>query len=173
MREISGRAVAGAASVIIGTAGERRRKMENAKNAGTVGWFKECVHRSRNGMFSEVKTVTPGLAEVILSSNQDNRNVRSVKLAQMVSDMVGGKWALNGESIIISDTGELNDGQHRLMALIAAKKCLPLLFTFGAKRETRITLDQGANRSSGDYLHMTGVPYASAQAANRASAYRL
>lgn len=135
------------------------------KNAGTVGWFQQCVHRSRNEIFSEIKTITPAMAEVILSQNHDNRGVRPTKLAQMVADMKSGRWALNGEPIIISKDGQLNDGQHRLMALVDAKVSLPLLFVFGVERETRTTVDQGANRSVGDYLKMDGVQNTSTLAA--------
>lgn len=127
------------------------------KNAGTVGWLKECIHRSRGGIFSELKTVTPALAGVMLSQNPDNRKIRSNKFMQLVSDMREGRWSLNGEPIIFASTGDLNDGQHRLMALIEANVCLPMLFVFGVERETRTTVDQGALRSPGDYLQMGGV----------------
>lgn len=127
------------------------------KNAATVGWLQQCIHRSRNEIFSEVKTVTPAMAEIILNNNDANRRVRPYKLSQMVSDMRYDRWTLNGEPIIVAKTGELNDGQHRLMALIEAKVCLPMLFVFGVERTSRTTVDQGASRTPGDYLHMDGV----------------
>lgn len=130
------------------------------KNAGTVGWFQQAIHRSRNEVFSETKTITPGLAEVILTQNVGNRRVRTAKFAQLVSDMRDGRWTFNGEPIIVAKTGELNDGQHRLMALIEANVCLPFLFVFGVDRESRTTVDQGSNRTSGDYLQMSGIPNA-------------
>lgn len=130
------------------------------KNAATVGWFQQCVHKGHNEIFSEVKTITPAMAEVILNNNPDNRKLREVKLLQLVSDMKSGRWSMNGEPIIVAKTGELNDGQHRLQALIDAKVSLPLLFVFGVDRETRTTVDQGAARSAGDYLAMEGAHYA-------------
>jgi hypothetical protein len=130
------------------------------KNAGTVGWLQQCIHRGRNEIFSEVKTVTPALAEIILSQNHENRRIRPYKLAQIVSDMTNGRWQLNGEAIVIAKTGELNDGQHRLMGIVDSKTPQPLLFVFGVERETRTTLDQGAARSANDYLQMDGVPNA-------------
>jgi hypothetical protein len=137
--------------------GAKPGKEPGVKNAATVGWFRECVHRSRNEIFSEIKTVTPAMAEVILSQNHDNRRPRPRKLTQMTRDMEAGRWSMNGEPIIVAKTGELNDGQHRLMALVDAKVSLPMLFVFGVDRETRTTVDQGANRSPGDYLQMSGV----------------
>jgi hypothetical protein len=137
--------------------GAKPGKEPGVKNAATVGWFRECVHRSRNEIFSEIKTVTPAMAEVLLNQNHDNRNIRPVKLDQLISDMQNGRWAMNGEPLIFAKDGSLNDGQHRLMALVQAKVPLPMLFVFGVERETRTTVDQGATRSPGDYLHMGGV----------------
>lgn len=137
---------------------------KKVKNEGTLGWLKQSVHRGRNDIFSEVKMVTPQLAEVILTQNPDNRKIRPIKFDQMVLDMKHGRWTMNGEPIIIANTGELNDGQHRLMALIEANVTLPLLFVFGVERESRTTVDQGAPRYAGDYLQMQGVVSANQQA---------
>jgi hypothetical protein len=132
--------------------------------AGTVHWFDECVARGKRERFSMEVLVTPGLANVILGKNPDNRNLGPAKLLQFASDMRNGRWALNGEPIIIAKTGELNDGQHRLNALIDANAVLPLIFQFGVERETRFTVDQGKCRSAADYLSMEGVPNATATA---------
>jgi hypothetical protein len=132
--------------------------------AGTVHWFDECVARGKRERFSEEVIVTPGLANVILGNNPDNRNVGPAKLAQFASDMRHGRWALNGEPLIIAKTGELNDGQHRLNALIEANVSLPMIFQFGLERDTRFTVDQGKCRSAADYLGMEGMPNATATA---------
>lgn len=135
------------------------------KNVASIGWFQQCIHRSRNEVFSEVKAITPQMAEAMLTNNPDNRGIKPAKLEQMVLDMREGRWSFNGEPIIVAKTGELNDGQHRLTALIRADATLPMLFVFGVERETRTTLDQGANRSPGDYLAMEGHPNANQVAA--------
>lgn len=141
------------------------RQPVRIKNEGTLGWFKQALHRSRNEIFSEVKTVTPQLAEIILQNNPDNRSIRASKFMQLVSDMRNGRWTMNGEPVIIAKTGELNDGQHRLKAVVEAGVSVPILFVFGVERDTRTTVDQGANRSASDYLGMTGVVNASVTAA--------
>lgn len=129
--------------------------------AGTVHWFNECVERSKSGVFSEVVTVTPGLASAILQRNENNRNVRKVKAAHYANDMARGRWTFNGEPIIIADTGDLNDGQHRLYGVIDANTPLPFLFVFGLPRESRLTVDQGGARTAGDYLAMGSMKNAS------------
>lgn len=127
------------------------------KNAATIGWLQQSIHRGRNEIFSELKLITPAMAEVILTQNHDNRNIKPVKLAQMVRDMAAGRWRVNGEPIIIATTGELNDGQHRLMAIIQSQTALQMLFVFGVERETRTTVDQGATRGVHDYIQMDGL----------------
>lgn len=138
---------------------------KESKKPASISWFQQCVHRSRNEVFTEVKTITPQMAEVMLLNNPDNRKIREYKLMQMVHDMRDGRWSFNGEPIIVAKTGELNDGQHRLKAVVASGKSVPMLFVFGVDRDTRTTVDQGAPRNAGDYLGMEGVPNAVQMAA--------
>lgn len=133
--------------------------------AGTVQWLNDCIERSKtDGLFSEVVTLTLGLAGELLRRNPDNRHIRKTKVAQFTRDILADRFALNGEAIKITTDGLLNDGQHRATAVIEANKPLVTLFTFGVERETRTTLDQGAARGAGDYLSMDGVQNATTQA---------
>lgn len=140
-------------------------KTAKKPEAGTVHWFDQCIQRGKREVFSETITVTPGLANAILGSNPDNRNIRPTKLAQFATDMRAGRWAFNGEPVIVAKSGDLNDGQHRLGAIIEANVPIPMLFVFGVDRDTRTTVDQGSARTASDYLGMEGVQYA-AQAAS-------
>jgi hypothetical protein len=132
--------------------------------AGTVTWFDQCVERGKGGVFSEPTTLTPGLAGELLKRNPDNRNIRQTKVLQYEADMRNGRWSFNGEPLIISVEGLINDGQHRLRALVEANVTLPMLFVFGVDREARLTIDQGAARTAGDYLGMEGVENSAAAA---------
>lgn len=131
--------------------------------AGTVHWFNECVERSRCGDFDERVTVTPGLAAIILERNPDNRNLSERKVTQYASDMLAGNWIYNGETIKIAKTGELNDGQHRLQAIISANKPIVMKLAFGLERDSRTTLDQGFARTAAHYLAMQGIPFGTLQ----------
>lgn len=126
-------------------------------DAGTVHWFDECVARGLTGVFSETTTLTPGLAGELLKRNPDNRNVRKAKLEQFIRDMQRGSWTFNGEPIIVSKDGLINDGQHRLRAVVEANVTIPILFVFGVEREARLTVDQGSARGAGDFLAMEGI----------------
>lgn len=132
--------------------------------AGTVHWLNECIERGKSARFSEEVLLTPGLAGELLRRNPDNRGVRKTKATQYTADIRAGKWVFNGEPIIISDTGELNDGQHRAAAVVDANMCIPVLMVFGLPRESRTTIDQGAARTASDYLSMQGMPNATIQA---------
>lgn len=132
--------------------------------AGTVTWFKECLTRGLREPFAEVTTITPGLAEYILTNNPDNRKLKPVKQGHFATDMVGGSWELNGEPIIIAKDGALNDGQNRLFAIIEAQTPVETFVTFGVERATRTSVDQGAARGAGDYLVMLDIPHANQSA---------
>lgn len=107
-------------------------------------------------MFSEVVTLTPVLAELLLERNADNRNLRQRAVDTYVTDIKNGDWALNGESIKVSIEGFLNDGQHRCRAVVEAGRAIQTVILFGVERETRMTVDQGAVRTAGNYLAMAG-----------------
>jgi hypothetical protein len=127
------------------------------KGEATIGWFQQALHKGTKEVFTEVKTITPQMAEVMLTNNVDNRGIKPAKLEQITADMRNGRWSFNGEPIIFADTGELNDGQHRLTAVKQSGVPTQMLIVFGVKRETRTTVDQGVNRNPGDYLNMLGV----------------
>ena len=91
-------------------------KASNAEVKQLDLWFGQA----KTDVFSVTTLVTPKMAEALLSRNGGNRPViwtgpvRSV--SAYAAAMSRGEWVLNGEPIIISSTGELNDGQHRLHA---------------------------------------------------------
>lgn len=135
----------------------------SAPQSGTVHWLNECVKRGQREVFMEVCTISPGLATQLLSANDHNRSVKS-KVQQYADDMRAGRWTFNGEPILIAQTGELNDGQHRLLALIDANVALTFAVMFGLSRVSRLTVDQGAARGASDYLAMDGVENATTAA---------
>lgn len=124
-----------------------------------------AVESAKSNPTTYVIDLTPDLAKFILDVNTNNRSVRNVKIVQYATDMAAGNWALNGEPIIIADTGDLNDGQHRCLAVIESNTAIQTSIAFGYGRETRLTLDQGTSRTAGDFLGMEGVANASLVAA--------
>lgn len=110
--------------------------------------------------------VDPSIAQVFLSRNENNRKLSEKTVRKYARDMREGRWqSLNGQTIVISKDGDINDGQHRLTGIVEADVCFPFLVVFGADRDSRLTLDQNKVRTSGQYLQMQGVPDANNVAA--------
>lgn len=127
---------------------------------GSSLWLYEVISETTAPRV-EVVTLTPELAKTLLDINPSNRSIRKTKVAQYSADMAAGRWALNGEPIIIATDGHLNDGQHRCLAVIDANTPIDTLIIFGIERDTRLTVDQGGARGASDYLSIEGVPNAS------------
>ncbi|NUS43740.1 MAG: hypothetical protein HOQ24_08655 [Mycobacteriaceae bacterium] len=107
---------------------------------------------------AEVVLVDAETARTWLQDNRNNRSVREPRVRQYRDDMTSGRWRYNGEAIKFAADGSLLDGQHRLHALAGTTDVtLPLLVVRGLPSDTQITMDQGAKRSPGDQLSLTGM----------------
>lgn len=109
-------------------------------------------------MKTEVIRVTPEIAKDILDkSNTKNRTLSIGRARALARAMEDGQWEMNGDSIKISDTGILLDGQHRLTAIVMSKTSQDVLFVTGLKESVFTTIDVGANRTAADMLSIAGV----------------
>jgi len=146
------------------------RPASNRQQPVTAGFHVESQNRKLGvwleGLVSDARVkgapivsiikLTPELAELLLNRNPANRKINANMVDSFASDMAGRRWAMNGEPIIISDTGELNDGQHRCMAVRQSGATIDAILVVGVSRDSRTTLDQGRQRSISDYLSMDG-----------------
>jgi hypothetical protein len=115
-------------------------------------WLSERFERAKKvGMFSEIVTLTPAMAEVILADC--NHGNRPLIWAEAIKD---GRWRLTSQGISFSRDGGLNNGQHRLTGTIAAATPIPMLVVFGEDREAFDILDTGSVRGGSDTLHVAG-----------------
>lgn len=112
---------------------------------------------SPNGIYSGIEIINPSRAEALLSVNPGNRALSSKSIEDYAEDMAAGRWAVNGEAIVIADTGELNDGQHRCEAVITADVSIQALVVCGVSRASRTTTDMGKIRRVSDLAQMLGV----------------
>jgi hypothetical protein len=125
-----------------------------------LSWFAERVERGKREIFVEIVTITPEIAKRLLEQNECNRPVSESLVAQITKDISCGYWVLNGETIIVSAEGFLNDGQHRLLAVVRADAPIQTAMMFGVSRGSRTTVDQGRSRSTANFMSMTNVPNA-------------
>ncbi len=97
------------------------------------------------------------LAEAVLELNTGNRRVNRRKVDQLVKQMQSGEFENTGEPVIISEDGIVNNGQHRLLAVVEADAVLDLDVRFGIPRKAFSKTDTGTSRSSADVLTIKGV----------------
>jgi hypothetical protein len=109
-----------------------------------------------------VESVSPEMAATLLGTMRGNRTLRKNIVQRYAREMIAGKWLLNGESIKVDSAGRLVDGQHRLNAVIMAKRAVVMCVVRGVESEAVITLDTGVGRSFGDWGVIGGRPYANA-----------
>lgn len=140
-------------------------KAQTINDKRTAEWLAEKIAAARLQTFSEMVTVTPALAALLLSKNDGNRHLSAITVDRIRRDIEGGRWEINGESIVLSIEGKLNDGQHRCQAVVDCGRPIRTIMVFGVSRESRMTVDQGSGRRVSDFLVMNGVTNATRIAA--------
>lgn len=108
--------------------------------------------------------ITPELARKWLGLNTKNRPVRTSTVQKYASDMMNGRWKLNGETIKLNGD-RLIDGQHRLLACIQAQAPFLSLVVHDIDGEVFDTIDRGMVRSFGQILGIAGTKNANTVAA--------
>lgn len=69
---------------------------------------------------AKVETITPEIAKTMLGENVNNRRISRDNVNLFAREIRNGEWRFNGEAIKFGKDGRLLDGQHRLLAVIAA-----------------------------------------------------
>jgi hypothetical protein len=108
-------------------------------------------------MYSEVVSVTPAMASSILEeNNKGNRNLNKNAVEKYAKIMRSGNWFLTPQGLVIDNyTGNLVDGQHRLMAIRQTGVTVDMYVTYVEDPNTFKYLDQGRNR---DFSDISGTP---------------
>lgn len=105
---------------------------------------------------AHVVHVTPELAAQILKDhNHSNRKIRPGVVNKYARQMANGDWKVTPETICVSVTGRLLQGQHRLLAIIKSGASCNFLFATGFADDVFDVLDRGAGRTTADAL---GIP---------------
>ncbi len=103
-------------------------------------------------------TITPEMAMELLEHNHLNRPLSQAHVNRIAAQIRTGKWRFNGDTIKISDDGEVLDGQHRLWAIIEAKMPVDTIIVYGVKPDAFQTVDTiHRHRSHADALALVGV----------------
>lgn len=114
---------------------------------------------------TSIDRITPVQAMAILELAGKNRAISRTVVKRYAASMEQGDWCLNGEAIIIDDTGYLLDGQHRLHAVIESGCTIEALVVRGVDRDAFPTVDIGLKRSASSVFAMDGHSNTTALAA--------
>lgn len=111
-------------------------------------------------MMYQTEVITPETAALMPCANEGNRIKKPFKIAEFAADMRAGRWSMNGETIKVSRTGRLLDGQNRLEAVIRAGVPVEFLVIRDLDDESQETMDLCTPRSVADNLTMGGMAQA-------------
>jgi hypothetical protein len=85
--------------------------------------------------------LTPESAAELLNHNTMNRPLRQPHVNRIAAQIASGKWQFNGDTIKISQGGDVLDGQHRLWAIMEAKVPVETIVVRGIERDAFATMD--------------------------------
>lgn len=141
-------------------------KAQTIERERMVKWLEYHITRGKKEQgYPVVVTITPILAAVLLERNHDNRPISAGNANALLSDIANGRWQFNGQSITVSDTGVLLDGQHRLGQVVATGRSIRSVIVFGPKEDARFTFDIGKPKTAANFLSMKGYKYTAALSA--------
>ena len=149
------------------SADEIRRIVAKGKETGLIRAGDQAAPVAKNG--SDIATtgalrsqwieITPDRAAKWLENNFRNRPVKEDVVHAYARDMLAGVWVATHQGIAFNDRDELIDGQHRLMAIVAANITVRMMVTFGLPSKidgkemtTMDCVDRGRTRSVADQL---------------------
>lgn len=104
----------------------------------------------------DVVTITPEMAASLLQRNDHNRSIKRANVEFLKKQLKDGQWQLNGESVKISPSGRLLDGQHRLTACVESGIPFQTLVVHGVAEESQVTMDTGFVRDFANVLQLNG-----------------
>jgi hypothetical protein len=106
----------------------------------------------------KIVTLTPEDATALLEHNNLNRPLNDQHVKRICAQIISSKWKFNGDTIKISDDGDVLDGQHRLWACIESKRSIETIIVRGIERDAFATIDTLRKpRSGADVLALSGA----------------
>lgn len=100
--------------------------------------------------------VTPELALKILDLNTENRPVRYREVELWKNVIESGKYRYTHQGVAIDSNGVLQDGQHRLSAVVATEVSVEMQISIGMPPENYDAIDTGLRRTFGDVVARHG-----------------
>lgn len=127
--------------------------------------FRKLVEPPKGNGWAVVKRLSSKEAKEMLARHKQleqlypdaptlQRTIDSSTASNYTRLMQKGRWVFNAQPIILTDTGFILDGRHRLRGLSTAGVTLPFLVVTGLDPMIFPTLDDGLGRTGGTMLEM-------------------
>lgn len=97
-----------------------------------------------------VCNITPEIAKKLLERCEFNRTLKAKQVNDIAASMARKEWELNGEAIIITKSGKLVNGNHRLNGCIKSGVPFKTAVIVGIEDEQSMTYDLNAKRRISD-----------------------
>jgi hypothetical protein len=112
-----------------------------------------------------IEMIMPDQAVLFLDQKYEaQRNIRPSYVARLAEEMVSGNWRLSSDPLVFIGN-QLANGQHRLSAMIIAKKSLPFLIMRTDDKKLFDIMDSGIIRTMGDLAKFHNIRYGNTVAA--------
>jgi len=119
---------------------------------------KAAVRRKMTEAKVATEIMTPERAMQLLEHNRKNRPLSDQHVHRIARQIIEDKWRFNGDTIKVSNTGDVLDGQHRLWACIEAKKPIETIVVRGIEPNAFATIDTLRKmRNGADVLALGGA----------------
>lgn len=131
------------------------RSERNKKSLTTTMYTALVKEAKRSGQQLTVEVMMPvATASALLTDyNLKNRTISKVNVASLVRDMKNGKWVGHvGDEVTVDSEGQLNNGQHRLRAIVEAGIAQPVKMCFGMTKQARAAEGSGRSKSGADLI---------------------
>jgi hypothetical protein len=118
--------------------------------------------------------LTPKKAQAFLDARASNRPLDEGYATKLGGAMSDGKWEPNGESIKFNDKRQMEDGQHRCLAVVISGVTIVTLLVEGLPSNNGIfeTIDVGKKRTVGHMFARSGEKHYNQLAAAAAWLWR-
>ena len=101
--------------------------------------------------------IDPETAQAWLDKyNQHNRNMRHAAVNRYARDMSNGHWMFNGEPVQFDTDPKLQNGQHRLAAIVRSNTTQRMVVVTGLPPKAQDSMDAGVRRTPADILSLSG-----------------
>lgn len=105
----------------------------------------------------ELTHLDPVRAKDLLDNyNNRNRHMSKNHVMRYARDMAEGLWPFTGETIIIGEDGNVQDGQNRCQAIVDSGRSVPVLIVWNISKDAMAVIDQGKGRTVRDILRTSG-----------------